>query len=441
MSGIALWALLCVAAFLWLVVLLRRDRLSLGLPVAYLNILLLIHLPGALTRLMTTKFDYNTDVIELGIRYTAIGVLCFVGGVQVARFLNQRGKPVYQYSDQHEFWYFCLIGGLVVQFGLGFIYDLPSLRAAVDRGSIVWALGALLGLRYALNQGRARAIIFWGAATSIYPTLVLLLAGFLSYGSTAMLIVVSALIVSARSAIKVLIVGLVTVYIGLTVYVNYFAHRTEFRETAWSGASFGDRVDAAANMFSDFKWFDPTDDTQLYAIDLRLNQNYFVGLAAMRIQQEQVDYLYGKTIWDGVLALVPRVLWPEKSVYGGSGTIVADMTGLHLDENTSWGVGNVMEFQINFGMPGVVIGFFVLGFAIGWLDFKAAVADARGDQGKLILFFLMAVALAQPGGSIVELSGGAAAAAVTGLIWKWLWQLWLSRSRHRAASREFAAYR
>jgi len=142
-----------------------------------------------------------------------------------------------------------------------------------------------------------------------------------------------------------------------------------------------------------------------------------------------------------LIALVPRFLWPDKPVFGGSGTIVADMTGLHLDENTSWGVGNVMEFQINFGTSGVVIGFLILGLAIGWLDFKAAAADARGDVNKLIPLFLVGVALVQPGGSIVEITGGAAAGGVAAYGWKWAWTLWLQRSKDPARNREIAALR
>ena len=135
------------------------------------------------------------------------------------------------------------------------------------------------------------------------------------------------------------------------------------------------------------------------------------------------------------------MLWPDKPVYGGSGHIVADMTGLQLNENTSWGVGNVMEFQINFGTPGVVIGFLVLGFLLGWLDLKAALADSRGDLGNLIMYFLPGLALIQPNGSLVELSGGAAAAAVAAYLWKWAWNLWLRQTRHRVPGQEFAALR
>lgn len=441
MSETAFWILLCLMAYVCLAWLLRRDRFSLGLPLAYLTGLLLIHVPGASVLLFTNQFDFNAGIIQIGIRLAAIGSVCFVLGVLIARFLNKKKRPVYVYTERHEFWYFCLIGGLIVSFGLGFLNDLPSLRSAIDRGSAIWMLGALLGLRWSLARLNVKAMVVWAASTMIYPVLVLLLGGFMSYGSAAIINVASALVVSARSALKLVVAGTLITYLGLMVFVNYFEHRVEYRDVAWSGAGFGDRIDAAIDMFSNFHWFNPYDDKQLNALDKRLNQNYFVGLAALRLQQEQVDYLYGRSISDGFLALVPRALWPDKPVFGGSGNIVADMTGLHLNEETSWGVGNVMEFDINFGTPGVIGGFLVLGFLLGWLDCRAAFADARGDLGKLMLFFLVGVSLIQPGSSIVEISGGAAAAAVAAIGWRWIWELWLRRHRRVPPVREFAALR
>jgi hypothetical protein len=130
----------------------------------------------------------------------------------------------------------------------------------------------------------------------------------------------------------------------------------------------------------------------------------------------------GDSVWEGFLALVPRALWPDKPVFAGSPQIVSKMTGLQLSRKTSFGVGNVMEFQINFGIPGVVIGFFVLGWLIGTLDLKAAAAEARGDLGGVILFFLPCVALIQPNGSLVELFGGSAAALVGAFAWNLAWK-------------------
>ena len=437
---IELWILLCTVAFFWLVILLRCNRLSLGLPIAYLFSLLLIHVPGAFVQLVTDQFAYDAEPVEIGIHFTAIGALCFALGVQIACYLNA-DTSIYPYVQRRKFWYFCLIGGLVVQFGLGALYNLPSIRATLDRGSGVWMLGALLGLRFALSSGNILEVAIWSTAALIPPILIFLLAGFLSYGSAALIVVAGALVISVRSRSKLIIATALGTFVGLTIFVNYFAHRVEFRQIAWSGASMDERISAAAQVFSSFEWLDPSNEKQLFALDQRLNQNYFVGLAAKRIEQEQVSYLYGRSIWEAVIALVPRALWPDKPVFGGSGTIVADMTGLKLEEDrTSWGVGNVMEFQINFGTPGVMVGFLILGYLLGLLDYKAASAEARGDLGKLILFFLVSVALIQPGSSLVEMAGGSAAAVVAAYVWNWLWQIWSRRSK-RAASREFAAAR
>jgi hypothetical protein len=100
-----------------------------------------------------------------------------------------------------------------------------------------------------------------------------------------------------------------------------------------------------------------------------------------------------------------------------------------------------MEFQINFGIPGLVVGFFLLGWLLGWLDRKAAAAEIRGDLGQMFIFFLPAAGLIQPGGSIVELAGGSAIGWITSYGWRWAWQVWSDRGAAqtrmtmRAASR------
>jgi hypothetical protein len=81
-----------------------------------------------------------------------------------------------------------------------------------------------------------------------------------------------------------------------------------------------------------------------------------------------------------------------------------------------------MEFQINFGIPGVAIGFLVLGWLIGMLDFRAAVAERRCDFKRVLLYFLPCVALIQPNGSLVELFSGAAAAFVGAFTWAFVWK-------------------
>jgi hypothetical protein len=55
------------------------------------------------------------------------------------------------------------------------------------------------------------------------------------------------------------------------------------------------------------------------------------------------------------------------------------------------------------------------------LDRKAAAAERRGELGKVILFFLPAVALIQPNGSMIEMASGAAAAIIAAYGWNWAW--------------------
>ena len=283
-------------------------------------------------------------------------------------------------------------------------------------------LGVMLALRSAFQRGQYKRIGIWLGALLVYPVLMLLLGGFLSYGSAAIIVVCAALTISTRNYWRVMVGIIIFTFLSITVFVNYFSHRERIRNQVWGGTPVQERVDSVLDTARDFEWFDPANRTQLISLDARLNQNYFVGLAAKRIELGQVSYLKGESVWEGVLSLVPRVFWPDKPVFAGSPRIVAKMTGLRLSPTTSFGVGNVMEFQINFGVPGVIIGFLLLGWLIGKLDFEAALAEGKGDLGTAILFFLPCVALIQPNGSLVELCSGAAAAVVGALAWKRLWK-------------------
>lgn len=416
--GLSIFA--CLGAFFWLLWLLRRDRISLGLPIAYLFALLLIHVPGAIAHLVAGDILPDSDLTELGIRFTAIGSLCFVAGVWLANSTKIK-EATHAVARPRQFWLFCLFGGWFFTYGLAFLARIPSVGAAVENGGAVWMLGVMLGLRAALHRRDFLSVAFWLGTLMVYPVLVLLLGGFLSYGSTAVIIVLSLLTVSTRSPWRAAAGITIVAVVGFNLFLSWHQHRSEIRDAVWGGASLERRIDASMNMVRDFQLFSPVNEGHLRSLDARLNQNYFVGLAAWRLQNDRVDYLYGRSVAEGFMALVPRIVWSEKPVFGGSPEIVSEMTGLNLNRSTSWGVGNVMEFQINFGLPGVVFGFLLLGWLLRTLDRKAAEADATGDFGRVILFFLPAAALIEPAGSVVELVGGSAAAVVAAFSWRWVW--------------------
>jgi hypothetical protein len=419
-----------LAALTWWV---RTDRVSLGLPVAYLITLLLIHVPGAYAYSVSSGLLANPEVTENGIFLTAIGAVSFLGGVLLVRLSTPISIIQFATSGStsatKRFSRFCLLGGWAFTYGLSPLHNISSLGAAVDKGGAIWMLGVILGLREALHQRSLCQAGIWLGALLVYPVGMLLLGGFLSYGAAAAIVAGSALIVWARTYARVALGLAIATYLGLTIFVNYFESRDAIRREVWGGAPLEQRVDTVLEVASNFHWFDSGDRLDLLALDERLNQNFFVGLAAERIEAGEVDYVYGRSIWESLQAFVPRAIWPEKPVFAGSPKVVSEMTGLQLSETTSFGVGNVMEFQINFGVAGVVGGFLLLGWLIGMLDRKAAAAERRGELDRVILFFLPAVALIQPNGSMVEMASGAAAATIAAYGWRWAWSRWSKQAR------------
>ncbi len=413
----------CIAAFAGVIALLRRRRVSLGLPVAYLGSLLLIHVPGAVAHLLDADgfLIAGRPFTVIGIGLTAIGSVCFVIGVWLAQ--RNVEVPVPQPANRTSFARFCLLAGAGATI-LSFLFWVPSIGAIIERGGLIWMLAILLGLKTALRR-RDRVLMWkWIAALLVYPVLRLLLGGFRSYGVAAMITVLSVIVITARSPWRVALGCVVATVFGMSVFLSYFENRKEIRGAVWGGAPVERRIDASVGAARQIALFDPRNESHLYALDQRLNQNYFAGVAAARISSGESDYLYGETIWEGFLSVIPRALWPDKNIVAGSGRIVAEATGLQLSENTSFGVGNVMEFHINFGVAGIVVGFVLFGFVLGKLDRLAATSDAKGDLGTTLLYFLPAVALIQPNGSMVEMVGGGTAALISAYGWRWAWRRW-----------------
>lgn len=447
---VVLSLLLFVVSFAVLLWSLRRgDRLSLGLPCAYLVALGLEHLPGAWAYWVTNGMS-GSPAVERGIYLAAVGAACFALGVMVinavvpvrpARAQGARRKgpmppPGRAYAvpldNGPKLWMFCLLGGWGLVYGISAFLRLPTIGAIVEKGGAIWMLGVMLGLTSALRRSDIVQGAAWFSALMVYPVLMLILGGFMSYGTAAVIITCSSLMVMARTYWKALGVLALCFVIAINIFVNYFAARNTIRDAVWGGASIDRRIDVVLDAASQAHFFSTKNFKDIEALDLRLNQNYFVGLASQRLEEGYVESLNGQSITDGLLSLVPRALWPEKPVYGGSPDIVRKMTGLNLNTNTSWGVGQVMEFYINFAMPGLIGGFLILGALMGWLDRMAAYKLRTKPDGSVFLYFLPGVALIQPVGSIVELTGGAGAALGGALIWKFVWNAFRERRKQQA---------
>lgn len=430
MDPILLSILICVAALAFLLSNLRSDRMSMGLPAAYVFLLFIESVAGGIAHLSEDPLLSPRYFTELGMRITAVGLASFVAGVWLAR-ARVAAPPARSAVPQKDFWRFCILGGAGFYFFLMWgAKAVPTLIAIVNGGTGLWLLGTALALRYNRQQKSLGQTLLWLLPIPVLGGYMLFTFGFVSYTTQAVVAIVSILAVSARSSLKLLIAMVFFFYVGVSGFVNYFEMRPLWRVEIGANASMETKLGVLAQTLGNFRWVDLQDPIVLAAVDFRLNQNLFIGMAEDRLQKGETNYLAGQSVIEGFEALVPRILWPNKPVGGGSGTLVADSTGLPLNPDTAWGVGEIMEFNLNFGLPGVIGGMFILGWILGWLDRKAAIADSQGDLERLMLYYLPAVTLVEPIQSMVENTSGVAGAWLAAMFWGWWWR---RRSRVEAS--------
>jgi membrane protein implicated in regulation of membrane protease activity len=75
-----------------------------------------------------------------------------------------------------------------------------------------------------------------------------------------------------------------------------------------------------------------------------------------------------------------------------------------------------MEFYVNFGTTGVIVGFMIFGLIITTLDVLATERLASGDLRGFVLFYLPGLSFLQVGGQLTEITTSAAASLVVALI-------------------------
>jgi hypothetical protein len=296
-----------------------------------------------------------------------------------------------------------------------FLGRLPTASAIVSTGQQLVVAGLCLCCWKARRQGDFRKLAGWLLVACLMPFATLVTQGFLGYGVVALLVVLVFVSSFVRSPFTVMLVGVPLIYLGLSVFVSYMRDRNDIRASVWGGESFSERVDKMAETVETFEWFDPANPAHAQRVDDRLNQNFLVGVAAVRLSETD-GYARGDTLWDALLALIPRAVWPDKPMQAGSGTLVSQYTGIDFADGVSVGVGQAMEFYINFGTLGVVIGFMIMGVLVTTLDWQAGEHLARSDLHGFVLWFLPGISLLQVGGQLVEVTPSLAASLLVALL-------------------------
>ncbi|ROZ66355.1 oligosaccharide repeat unit polymerase [Ramlibacter sp. WS9] len=410
-----------------LVVMMRRSRVgSVGLPFAYLVGWALIHLPGASLYLLPDHNYYQLESIVDGFGLTTLGLATYCLGVFLVRpgANSDRGRapgPGFAAARPlHRIAMLFLGIGLAVQLVvIPFVGQIASLTALTSGLATLSVAGACLGLHDAFMKKNNRRLIFWLAVAATFPVITLTSAAFLGFGTYSLVVVVAfgLMNIPRRTLYIAAVLAVPVVYLGMSLYVTYMRDRTDLREMIWMGdAGIASKMDRVTKLVTDFELLDIENNDHLVAIDQRLNQNHLVGSAVGYMKDGLRDFTHGESVLLAFVALVPRALWPDKPTFGGSGNMVAEFTGLTFSEGTSVGVGQVLEFYINFGAWGVAFGFLLLGVLIRQFDWHAAQGLRNGDYRRFVMWFVPGLGMLQAGGNLAEVTASTAAAIGAALL-------------------------
>jgi hypothetical protein len=375
---------------------------------------------------------YDSDrafLTGLGLRESALAMVAFAVGTELARLVVRRQlelRPELREATptvDNRIVNLYLIGGLAAYALTPVLSRLPSGSAIVAAGSTLGVVAIGLKCWNAWADKRWTTLWLWLAGTMTMPLITVVGQGFLGYGFAAMLSVMAFVASFYRPRWQVVAAGSLLLYLGLSVYVTYMRDRDDIRDIVWAGASVEDRFGQLQYTASTAEWFDPENEAHLRRVDNRLNQDFLIGAAVVYLENGMVRYAGGATILAAAVAVVPRALWPDKPTVAGSGSLVADYTGITFAEGTSVGIGQVLETYVNFGRGGIIIGFFLIGGLLSFVDRRAQMRLRAGEAARFLRWYLPGLALLQVGGSFAEISTTAGAA--------WLVAVGLNRISNR----------
>lgn len=385
----------------------RREG---ALAVAYFFGLSAIHVPGVLAYVNPALNLGAAEGTKVGFEVTLYGMAAFIGGVIAARIFTPRTNE--EVSALHteaansdlldRFGRRILWTGLTCYFVLLPISAaLPSLTALVSTLAMLLVLGFWVQLYAAALANNLRQTLLLLALLPLLPLATLVTGGFVNFGTGWALSILAFCYLISKRRIWIYVLTPPIVFLGLSFFVTYFQQRDALRDDIWyRNTTFSERFQKSSRIVTEFEFLDLTNVRHSFALTGRLNQNDLVGPGVIRHRQGLVELSYGATVpWWGV---IPRALWPDKPAVGGGGDIVAKFTGLRFADGTSVGAGQVLEFYMNFGMPGVLIGFAGLGFVLMRLDRGIMRALTNLRVPDLLSRALPGLGFLNPGGNLLE---------------------------------------
>jgi len=412
--GLCIW-IGCLAVVLWGQ---RKEGSGAGLVISYvLQLWVIFWLGSAIYAL--PWFANADDAMKLGLEQSTVAIAGFaIGSTLIAPLLRSRAPSIeagHEVAADKWLIHIYLAIGMATFFVLQpMLTGVPTVNAlsAAASNLLLVALGMECWNSLKAKAPGATSFWRWIALSALMPFLTIVTQGFLGQGFLAMLTVFAFVASFYRPRWKMAACGLIVGYLALSMYVTYMRDRRNIRNVVWGQENYSTRVSTITKTFTEFEFLDLTNPDHLWRIDDRLNQNGLLGMSVLYLQTHPDGFANGRTIWEAMLSPIPRVLWPDKPMTAGSGTLVSEFTGITFNEHTSVGIGHIMEWYVNFGTAGVLAGMILLGTVIGWIDRNAIGWLYAGDWGRFALWWLPGLGLLQVGGSLVETVASACAALV-----------------------------
>ena len=416
---LAVWVV-CAGVSLWTQ---RRPGSGAGLTISYVLQLWILHWLAAAIYAFPWYQAADIDTV-LGLQQSTYAIAGFTVGVALVLplILGRRKEAESSGADRIgvdprlvRSW---LGIGVVTYFGAEpLLHGIPTVGAIASATSNLLLLALAIECWNGLQRKGVQRHSFWRwvILSGTLPLMTIVTKGFIGYGFASMLTVFAFVASFYRPRWKIAAWSVVIGYLALSLYVTYMRDRKDIRAVVWGGEAYTSRFTTITRTLTQFEFLDIENPDHLSRIDERLNQNFLVGRSVEYLAVNREQFAKGRTIWEAVLAPIPRAFWPNKPIAAGSGDLVSEFTGMHFAKDTSVGIGHVLEWYVNFGTPGVFFGMMGLGLLIGYIDRMAARTLYSGDATSFVVWWLPGLSLLQVGGSLVEAVGSASAGLLIAL--------------------------
>jgi len=346
--------------------------------------------------------DYSSLVLALF--YVSLGTLALWLGYRFAPTWRRPGVRATTYSDLVSkdeviqpvvvLWlYAASVGIRLYQIGTGqysFLQDIGddgflAIRQWLFYGAQIWTV-VLPAVALAVF-GRKAPLLGWTTLCLI----ILIECVFTFIGGTkGAIIYVMTILVACRLYERGRIPWRLVAVLGV-VFIVVFPINALYRPLVVSGSvdthSVADTSANVARLFHETWLTRPLGENVQVFLDVVMSRQsqliQSISLAA-HVTPETIPFRYGRDYFMlPVYILIPRIIWPEKPILSGSVQFSIDYGGAPANTINSTAVTLFGDLYLNFGLPGILGGMFLLGVLYRWI--YGAVREA-GSHSKLVLY-------------------------------------------------------